>query len=120
MKKGHILCIAAFSLGIAACGRDAPESAAGADTDPADAAFVQARAVAGNPAAETAAQEITADYMREIIVEISDDRYEGRGPTGCGRRNHHSHDAVGGVSVPGGADVLDRRAVRAAGRRRTA
>ena len=34
----------------------------------------------GNPAAETASNAITGDYMREIIVEISDDSYEGRGP----------------------------------------
>ncbi len=31
-------------------------------------------------AAEIAAAEINADYMREIIVEISDDKYAGRGP----------------------------------------
>jgi Zn-dependent M28 family amino/carboxypeptidase len=37
-------------------------------------------AAGGNPAAELAAQEITDDYMRSIVVEISDDRYEGRGP----------------------------------------
>ena len=34
----------------------------------------------GNPAAEQAAELITADYMRDIIVEISSDAYEGRGP----------------------------------------
>jgi Zn-dependent M28 family amino/carboxypeptidase len=34
----------------------------------------------GNPAAELAAQQITDGYMRSIVVEISDDRYEGRGP----------------------------------------
>lgn len=37
---------------------------------------------AGSPnlTAEQAAEEITGDYMRSIVVEISDDRYEGRGP----------------------------------------
>ena len=34
----------------------------------------------GNPAAEKAAQQIQGDYMRGIVAEISDDRYEGRGP----------------------------------------
>jgi Zn-dependent M28 family amino/carboxypeptidase len=34
----------------------------------------------GNPAAEEASRLITADYMRDIIVEISSDAYEGRGP----------------------------------------
>ena len=37
-------------------------------------------AAGGNPAAEVAAQEISGDYLRGIVVEISDDRYEGRGP----------------------------------------
>ena len=31
------------------------------------------------------------------------------------RRNHHSHDTVGGLSVAGGAIVVERTAVRAAG-----
>jgi Zn-dependent M28 family amino/carboxypeptidase len=34
----------------------------------------------GNPAADEASGLITADYMRDIIVEISSDAYEGRGP----------------------------------------
>ncbi|MCO4810182.1 MAG: M28 family peptidase [Gammaproteobacteria bacterium] len=37
-------------------------------------------AAGGNPMAEQASKEITGDYMRGIVVEISDDRYEGRGP----------------------------------------
>ena len=43
----------------------------------------------------------------------------GRAP-GCGRRHHHPHDAVGGLSVAGRADVVVRGAVRVAGRRRAA
>jgi len=34
----------------------------------------------GNPVAEQASEEIQGDYMRTIVEEISDDRYEGRGP----------------------------------------
>ena len=34
----------------------------------------------GHAAAEVAAATISGDYMRDIIVEISDDSYEGRGP----------------------------------------
>ena len=34
----------------------------------------------GDAAAEDAAATINADYLRDIIVEISDDSYEGRGP----------------------------------------
>ncbi|NOX70538.1 MAG: M28 family peptidase [Gammaproteobacteria bacterium] len=33
-----------------------------------------------NTAAETASGEITADLMREYVIEISADKYEGRGP----------------------------------------
>jgi len=29
---------------------------------------------------EAAASQISADYLRQIVVEISDDKYEGRGP----------------------------------------
>ncbi len=38
------------------------------------------RAGQGNPEAERAAGEITADLMRRHIIELSDDKYEGRGP----------------------------------------
>jgi len=38
----------------------------------------------GNPAAEAAAAQITDEYMREIIAEISSDAYEGRGPASAG------------------------------------
>jgi Zn-dependent M28 family amino/carboxypeptidase len=34
----------------------------------------------GNPLAESASRQIEGEYMRGIIKEISDDRYEGRGP----------------------------------------
>ncbi len=40
---------------------------------------------ADNPAVR-AADMITADYMRQHIVELSDDRYEGRGPGSAGDR----------------------------------
>jgi len=41
-------------------------------------------ATGGNPAAEAAAEQITDEYMREIIAEISSDAYEGRGPASRG------------------------------------
>ncbi|MBT8415842.1 MAG: M28 family peptidase, partial [Silicimonas sp.] len=34
----------------------------------------------GNPAVEKAELQIQGDYMRGIVAEIADDRYEGRGP----------------------------------------
>jgi len=67
--------MAAFALFcIAACGgSDAPG-------EPASAAATPPVAESINLAAEKATGEITAEYMRGIIVEISDDKYEGRGP----------------------------------------
>lgn len=77
MNKGLIV-IAALTL--AACGGDKvpQEQATEAVVD--QASPVDATEAGGNPSAEQAALEITDDYMRSIIVEISDDRYEGRGP----------------------------------------
>ncbi len=68
------------ALTLAACGgdRDTPEPATATVAD--QASPVEVTEAGGNPAAEQAALEITDDYMRSIIVEISDDRYEGRGP----------------------------------------
>ena len=43
-----------------------------------------ATASEGNVAAEDASKEITDDYIREIIAEISSDAYEGRGPGSAG------------------------------------
>jgi Zn-dependent M28 family amino/carboxypeptidase len=72
------------SLALAACGggeapSDAasPEPDASAEPSGADATTVE---VEGNPAAEEAATKITADYMRQHIVELSSDEYQGRGP----------------------------------------
>lgn len=41
-------------------------------------------AAGANVAADEAAKQITADLMRGIIKELSDDRYEGRGPASQG------------------------------------
>ena len=41
-------------------------------------------AAGANVAADEAARQITADLMRGIIKELSDDRYEGRGPASQG------------------------------------
>ncbi len=55
-----------------------PEAAAPAVAELSSPVAVEASG--GNPDAEQASQLITADYMRDIIVEISSDAYEGRGP----------------------------------------
>ena len=67
------------TLAIAACGGDdAAETAKHEEAKLTSPLAVEA--AGGNPAAEQAALEITDPFMRGIIEEISDDRYEGRGP----------------------------------------
>ena len=62
-----------FSLALAACSQSEP---------PADesAAVASDSAGAGNTAAEAAAERISGEFMRKIVKEISQDKYEGRGP----------------------------------------
>lgn len=80
MKKNPLILVVVLSAGLAACTADEPAQD-GATGGAADAAApTMSEAAGGNPAAEAAALEITADYMRGIVVEISDDSYEGRGP----------------------------------------
>lgn len=77
MNKWNVLALAVLASALAACGKKdaAPESG-----EPVVTAPVAVEVSGGNPAAEQAALEIEADYMRAIVEEISDDRYEGRGP----------------------------------------
>ena len=66
-------------VALAACGKEQPaEPAAAVDADVATPVAVDASG--GNPVAEEASLQITDEYMRNIIVEISSDAYEGRGP----------------------------------------
>lgn len=58
--------VALFAL--AACDRHQPQSAASATSSPV------------SEAAKQAAQQITADYLREQIARFSSDEFEGRGP----------------------------------------
>ena len=68
---------AALLSALAACGGDREP---GVDAPADDAAGVATGpAAAGNPA-EQATAAISADLLRAYIVELSDDRYEGRGP----------------------------------------
>ena len=79
MRNLGLIALAIIAGGLGACGREEPSPAATA-TDATAASPKAMAAAGGNPAAEVAAQEITGDYLRGIVVEISDDRYEGRGP----------------------------------------
>lgn len=80
MYQRHALLLLSLIFALAACGDEPAEPAAESPpaADAADAADNDASA------AEVAAEAITADYMRDIIVEISSDAYEGRGPGSAG------------------------------------
>ena len=84
-------------LALAACKPDKEAEDAGAGEVAAGESPAAVAAAGGNPAAETASRQITGDYMREIVVEISDDRYEGRGPGTRGDRE----DGVGVLGLAG-------------------
>ncbi len=75
------LILAVMLTGLAACSADEPaiETTAAPLSSP-----IAIEATGGNPAAEVAANQITDEYMREIIAEISSDAYEGRGPASRG------------------------------------
>ncbi len=75
MRVLFFLMLVALASG---CGRDDAETTSA--EEPKAGSPIAVQAAGGNPAAEQAAAEITGDYMRRIIVEISDDSYEGRGP----------------------------------------
>ena len=79
MNKIGLVALAIMAGGLVACSKeDTTPSAAGAEAPAASPRAVAA--AGGNPAAETASHQITGDFLRGIVVEISDDRYEGRGP----------------------------------------
>ena len=77
MNKLSVFALASLASALVACGKEeaASEAVEAAVTSP-----VAVELSGGNPAAERAALEIEGDYMRAIVEEISDDRYEGRGP----------------------------------------
>ncbi len=61
----------------------------------------------GNISAETASLQIEVEFMREIIKEISDDRYEGRGPGAPGDKMARDYliERMKAVGIePGAAD----------------
>ncbi len=85
---------------LAACGKPESTSAPAATESPADAETSSSHA-------GDAAKLITADYMREIIVEISDDKYEGRGPGTPGdaaARRYLAEEMESLGILPGAAD----------------
>lgn len=63
----------------AACGGGEQPAAPSAPTEPA-APAAPAEPAAPDGGADRAVGRITADLMRDYVIELSDDRYEGRGP----------------------------------------
>ena len=81
-RESHVKKLLTFvvALILVGCGPDHSDTAVPATETAQGVSLAVLEAAGGNPAAEMAAREITDDYMRSIVVEISDDRYEGRGP----------------------------------------
>jgi len=79
VNKIGLVAIAIMAGGLVACSKEESTPAAAGDETPAASPRAVA-AAGGNPAAEKASHQITGDFLRGIVVEISDDRYEGRGP----------------------------------------
>jgi len=67
LRNTFVLGVIAVLIALAACTREEPATASD-----------------GNVAGEDAAKEITDEFIREIIAEISSDAYEGRGPGSAG------------------------------------
>ena len=83
-KVNRKIAIPLLTLGLAilgACGGEPADTAAAPRASVAPAVLDLA---GGGRAAETAVATITADYLRGIIEEMADDRYEGRSPGSAG------------------------------------
>ena len=79
MNLKSLFVIVVAPLIAVACSKEQPPQPA-TEAPPEVSSPVAVEVSGGNPAAEEASRLITADYMRDIIVEISSDAYEGRGP----------------------------------------
>lgn len=77
MKFKHTIIFTAVLVIALGCGRE--ESSADGDAAVASSP-VAVKLSGGHPAAEKASMQIGGDYMRDIVIELSDDKYEGRGP----------------------------------------
>ena len=79
MNRLSLIALVLSASALSGCGKQDAEP----DTRPAAEQEASAQALetaGGNPIAELASRQIQGDFMRDIVVEISDDRYEGRGP----------------------------------------
>ncbi len=102
MYQRHALTLLSLIVMLAACGGEPAPPAAETAPPPA-----RGEAAEGKNAAEEAARTITAEYMREIVVEISSDAYEGRGPGSAGdvkARTYLAREMASLGLEPGAAD----------------
>ncbi len=76
MKQFGFFAVIVLVTALAACSKQEPTAA---DAIP-ESSAPASEADSGNTAAEQAALQIEDAYIRDIVAEISDDRYEGRGP----------------------------------------
>lgn len=81
MKYNIVLIFAAVITGFVGCGK---EQTAAESSDDSVLSPVAVAAGGSGPVAELASRQITDEYLRKIIAEISDDKYEGRGPASRG------------------------------------
>jgi Zn-dependent M28 family amino/carboxypeptidase len=86
VKLKHVFFFMFVAIVAAGCGKQEASTPPVAVTDaaPEVGSPVAVEASGGNPAAEEASLQVTDEYMRGIIVEISGDDYEGRGPGAAG------------------------------------
>lgn len=104
-----LLCSALFCLaGLSACGGDTPDERTAEPPAESPAASAAARSGERTDAAHQAAGEITADLMRGYVIELSDDKYEGRGPGSRGDEAARAY-LIEELKIlglgPGGADA---------------
>jgi len=85
VNKTIKLCFAAVLACLAGCSGEEPATEATVSSP------IAVAATGGDPAAELAADQITDEYMREIIAEISSDAYEGRGPASAGDKKARAY-----------------------------
>ncbi|MGI9225086.1 MAG: M28 family peptidase [Woeseiaceae bacterium] len=67
------------AIAVISCSKEQPSEPA-TEVEAGVTSPVAVEASGGNPAAEEASRQITDEYMRGIVIEISSDAYEGRGP----------------------------------------
>ena len=99
MTRILIFILSALSIGITGCTADDPATAGQGELDSA--------AVEKFATVDEAAQLIDEEFLREIIVELSDDKYEGRGPASAGDEAARSYLAARMADLglePGGPD----------------